>query len=263
MRFSVPWCATALWFCMALISAAQTDAPTAGAGTDNPTPPTANSVAEPGDKVAQPPTAAQPWVSRQVTFNIPFSVDLSRSTPTEVQLFVSPDAGRTWHFYSKQSPTGKHFAFRAATDGEYWFASRTIDPQRSVPRVEQLQPELHVIVDTQQPRFEFTALLGQSGDVTVAWKIADPTLAPQTLKVEIQTAPNGPWQTVAVDRSRVWQSPGSLVGEMTWRPAGELQALNLRAEIADAAGNKSVVSRQVTRATNGSYPVSTAVPRDP
>jgi hypothetical protein len=75
-----------------------------------------------------PAPELKPWVSRQTSFNIPFTVDLSRGTPREVQLFVSQDAGKTWHFYSRQVPTGKSFPFRAAGDGDFWFASRTIDP---------------------------------------------------------------------------------------------------------------------------------------
>lgn len=193
-----------------------------------------------------PAPTLKPWVARQTTFNIPFSVDLSRGMPREVQLFVSQDAGKTWHFYGRQAPTAKNFPFRAAGDGDFWFTSRTIDPQRDVPPVEQLRPELHVQVDTKQPQMEFTAVAGSAGEVTTAWKIADPTLDPKSFKVEYQLAPGEAWRTVAIDHSKSWSTPGSLLGEMTWYPEGNASAMTVRAEVTDGAGNKSVVNRQLT-----------------
>ncbi|MBC8357048.1 MAG: hypothetical protein H8E66_34185 [Planctomycetes bacterium] len=191
--------------------------------------------------------ALKPWVSRQTTFNIPFSADLSRGVPREVQLFVSQNAGKTWHFYGRQIPTAKSFPFRAAGDGDFWFASRTIDPQRSVPPVERLRPELHVQVDTKQPQLEFTAIAGSSGEVTTAWTITDATLDPNSLKIEYQTSPDTAWRTVAVDRSKLRNSPGSTVGEMTWIPEASSSSIVVRAEVTDGAGNKSVVNRQVSQ----------------
>ncbi|MCA9119676.1 MAG: hypothetical protein H6822_34190 [Planctomycetaceae bacterium] len=193
-----------------------------------------------------PAPTLKPWVTRQTTFNIPFSVDLSRGMPREVQLFVSQDAGKTWHFYGRQVPTAKNFPFRAAGDGDFWFTSRTIDPQRSVPPVEQLRPELHVQVDTKQPQMEFTAVAGSGGEVTTAWKVADPTLDPKSLTIDYQTVPGGAWRSVAIDNSKSWSTPGSLLGEMTWFLEGEASNVTVRAEVADGAGNKSVVNRQVT-----------------
>lgn len=206
---------------------------------------------------AEPPAPPlKPWVSRQTTFNIPFTVDLARGMPREVQLFVSQDAGKTWHFYGRQVPTAKSFPFRASSDGDFWFASRTIDPQRSVPPVEQLRPELHVQVDTKQPQLEFTAIAGVAGEVTTTWKVADPTLDPNSLKIEYQASPGSPWRTVAVDHAKSSSTPGSLLGEMMWYPEGNSAAVTVRAEVADGAGNKSVVSRQVTLPQPTSRPSS-------
>ena len=211
-----------------------------------------------GDAMGAEPTASalKPWVSRQTTFNIPFTVDLTRGMPREVQLFVSQDAGKTWHFYGRQVPTAKSFPFRASSDGDFWFASRTIDPQRSVPPVEQLRPELHVQVDTKQPQFEFTAIAGVAGEVTTTWKVADPTLDPNSLKIEYQASSGAPWRTVAVDHARSSSTPGSLLGEMMWYPEGNSAAVTVRAEVADGAGNKSVVSRQVALPRSTSRPSS-------
>lgn len=207
-------------------------------------------------------------VTRQTTFDIPFSVDLSRGAPTEVQLFVSQDAGKTWRFYMRQPPNGKSFPFHTTGDGQFWFAPRTIDPRRSAPRVDQLKPELYVIVDTQQPQIDFTAVVGAAGEVTTAWKIADGggdlKALRSTLRVEFQAAPDSPWRQVAIDPAKVWETGGSVVGEMAWLPEGASESLTIRAEVVDAAGNKAVVSRQVTLpATIASRPAASDVPPDP
>jgi hypothetical protein len=210
-----------------------------------------------------PQPALKPWVSRQTTFNIPFSVDLSRGRPSEVQLFVSQDAGGTWRLFGRQAPTEKHFAFRAGGDGQYWFASRTIDPQRNVARIDQLRPELHVVVDTKQPELDFTAAVGPSGEIKTAWKVSDPSLDPATMKIEYQTPDSGRWRQVAIDRSKLFQRAGTSVGEMTWWPEDSADALTIRAEVADAAGNRTVVNRQVARRQVASGNAASPVPSNP
>jgi hypothetical protein len=207
-------------------------------------------------RAESPAPALKPWLWPQTTFNIPFTADLSRGMPREVQLFVSQDAGKTWHFYGRQVPTAKNFPFRAAGDGELWFAVRTIDPQRAVLPVEQLVPDLHVRVDTKQPQLEFTAIAGSAGEIKTTWKVTDPTLDPNSLKIEYQASPDSAWRSVAIDRSRLEKTPGSLVGEMMWYPEGNAAAVTVRAEVADGAGNKSVVNRQVAPVRRASRPAS-------
>ena len=207
-------------------------------------------------------------VTRQTTFDIPFSVDLSRGAPTEVQLFFSQDAGKTWRFYMRQPPNAKSFPFRTPGDGHFWFAPRTIDPRRNAPRVDKLAPELYVIVDTQQPQVEFTAIVGAAGEVTTAWKIADGSgdlkALRSTLRIEYQAEPNTAWRQVAIDPAKIWETGGSVVGEMAWLPEGASRSLTVRAEVVDAAGNKAVVNRQVTLpAATTRKPVASNVPSDP
>jgi hypothetical protein len=197
---------------------------------------------------ATPATALKPVVLRQTTFNIPFFVDLSRGTPREVQLFVSQDAGQTWHFYGRQVPTAKNFPFRASGDGDFWFASRTTDAQGNVPPVEQLRPELHVQVDTQQPQFEFAAVIGLAGEITTTWKVTDASLEPSSLKIEYQVGTGNVWRSVAIDSSGNQNEADSLVGKMTFYPDGNSADVNIRAEVVDRAGNKSVVNRRPTPA---------------
>lgn len=205
-----------------------------------------------GAEPAVPPL--KPWILRQTTFIVPFTADLSHGVPTEVQLFVSQDAGKNWDFYARQAPTAEHFSFRAAGDGDFWFASRAISPQRSASPVERLRPEMHVRVDTTQPLLELTATAGPAGEVKTAWKVADPTLDPNSLKIEYQASPGAAWRTVAIDHSKSWSTPGSLIGEMTWYPEGNSAGITVRAEASDSAENKSVVTRQVTRSMAATPP---------
>lgn len=212
--------------------------------------------AAPPETTAQP-LALKPWVSRQTTFNIPFSVNLSQGTPSEVQLFVSRDAGRTWQFHGRQPPDAEHFAFRAGGDGSYWFASRTIDPQRNVAQVNQLRPELHVIVDTQRPSLQLAVVVGPSGEIRTTWQVTDPSLDHTSLRIEYQSPGGGGWRQVATDGAKQRQQAGTMSGEMTWWPEDQAETLAIRAEIADAAGNRAVVNRRVTRpqiATRSSVP---------
>ena len=83
---------------------------------------------------AEPPasrtTLPEPITTRQTLFSIPFRVDRAENPmqePVEVQLYVSADRGLNWQVYSRVQPEAGKFLFRAVTDGEYWFAIRTLD----------------------------------------------------------------------------------------------------------------------------------------
>ena len=214
------------------------------------------------------PAALEPLILRQTTFNIPFSVDPSRPT-VEVQLFVSIDAGATWRQYARQRPTGGHFQFRAGRDGDFWFASRTIESDRTPTSVNQLRPELYVVVDTEQPKMQFDASVGAAGEVVTSWHIVDASLEPNTLKIEYQTGAGQEWQAVAVERQPEDQSPKQLSGKMTWWPETSAHSIVLRAEVSDRAGNKAVVNRQLALpkvASNRGWQAPTAqagIPTDP
>ncbi len=103
---------------------------------------------------AAPPTAAEPIVTRQSAFAIPFRVDRPDDParqPVEVQLLVSTDRGTRWQLYAKAPPTQQHFMFRAGRNGEYWFAIRTVDRSGQVRPETIVGPGLRVLVDTKSP----------------------------------------------------------------------------------------------------------------
>ena len=80
--------------------------------------------------------------------------------PVEVQLFVSGDRGAHWNLYSKAPPTQQNFLFRAGSDGEFWFAIRTIDRAGQVRPETISTPGLRVLVDTrpQSPKPAWAAI---------------------------------------------------------------------------------------------------------
>ncbi len=93
------------------------------------------------------------------TFFVPFTANQSFSNgvaASEVLLFVSGDRGASWQLYQRQPPSAKRFAFRAAADGEYWFAVRT-NFGAAEPSAEGLDPQLKVVLDTAKPRLELSA----------------------------------------------------------------------------------------------------------
>jgi len=94
---------------------------------------------------------AAPIITHHELFAIPYKLDLGNDPsrqPVEVQLFVSTDRGVQWRFYTRVPPSQRYFMFRAPTDGEYWFAVRTVDRfGRTLPE-KITAPGLRVLVDT-------------------------------------------------------------------------------------------------------------------
>ncbi|MEX2113912.1 MAG: hypothetical protein WD845_12050 [Pirellulales bacterium] len=203
---------------------------------------------------------AEPAVTatRQHAFIIPFRIEPARSPqeqPVEVQLHVSSDQGVTWSIAETVKPDKGQFVFRAAHDGEYWYAIRTVDGQGLARPQGQLQAQLKVVVDTVAPRLELTALRGAAGEIMVHWQAVDPHLKPDTLKLEYQNGPADPWESVAVN------APPSAMrhtssGDATWWPKSANGTINIRAAITDTAGNpalsQAVVATGATETAGGS-----------
>ena len=83
-------------------------------------------------------------------FTIPFEIGGPANAIREVELLVSKDRGKSWQFVARQPVETGKFAFRANTDGEYWFSFRTITATEMVNPMT-AQPELRVQVNTGNP----------------------------------------------------------------------------------------------------------------
>jgi len=194
-------------------------------------------------------TMPTPVATRQMLFAIPFQVERheqSAEEPVEVQLYASADRGVTWHPYAKVAPTAQQFVFRAAADGEYWFVVRTLDRSGRL-RPEQVDgPGLRVVVDTTLPKLRLQAQRGQAGEISAQWEIDELNPRSDSLSIEYRTDENGPWQPVALDPQQLLATTGSPYrGEVTWLPGASSAAVQIRAEVADSAGNQAVNHAQL------------------
>ncbi len=189
--------------------------------------------------------AVPAYTTRQTSFSIPFSVDRRVAQPVEVHLYASTDRGANWQLAARQTPAARQFVFRAHGDGEYWFASRTIDANQLARPDAPLTPELRVIVDTVQPQVEFSARAGEGGDIITSWQAFDQNLDAASLKIEYQDGVGQPWKPVAVKTPRDGVLRTNLDGQMSWWPSAESPTVNIRAEMRDRAGNLTVVNRRL------------------
>ncbi|MEX2174712.1 MAG: hypothetical protein WD872_10145 [Pirellulaceae bacterium] len=194
-----------------------------------------------------------PYVTRQSDVEIPFSVkpgNTPDSQPAAVRVFVSWDRGESWHFYEERKPEEGRFRFKPKQDGEFWFATQTVDRSGRTDSGEPRQPQLRLLIDTQKPQLLAQPRVPRRGEVQFAWSAADTSLNPASLKIEYQDAAGsgGVWQQVQVDPAAVQSGGGQMTGRVTFEPAGSSQSINLRAEVADAAGNIAYFSQRLTLA---------------
>jgi hypothetical protein len=190
-----------------------------------------------------------PLVTNRRSFFIPVTVDhASRDhVPTEVHLLVSADQGKTWSTYARQAADSKGFQFQARDDGQYWFASRTIDAAGKTRPSGEPETELKIVIDGTPPTIELDAAATGENDVKAAWRISDPNMAADGVRVEWQPGESlkPAWQAVAVEASQQKQAGGMLLGSVSWRPSGASRVIDIRLTATDRAGN---TSQEVQRA---------------
>jgi len=191
-----------------------------------------------------------PFVTKQSDVEIPFTVRpgaTPETQPTAVRVFVSWDQGKAWHFYDERKPEDGRFRFRPRQDGEFWFATQTIDRSGKPDSPEPRFPQLRLLVDTQRPQLLVQAQVDASGNVNLGYSATDASLAATTLKIEYQDAAGsgGPWQAIEPQRATA-SDAAQAKGQTTFHPAVSSRSINLRAEIADAAGNIAYFSQRLS-----------------
>ena len=214
--------------------------------------------------LTSPATATAPLATRKMSFSIPFSA--GDTADRVVELYVSSDKGQNWQLYSTQPSKSRQFQFRATSPGEYWFASRLVGPSRSAVRPADIAPELQVLIDLDEPQLNFESKCVPTGEVLSEWRVSDASLDARTLKIEYQTHPSQGWRAIAINAQQSRSVNQFLVGKMSWTPEGASQAVQVRAEITDRAGNKAVVNRVVlipSREDADSSGRTASVPTDP
>ena len=213
----------------------------ASAGTEKSAGAAANAEQPPGG-AQRTPTLPPIVATKQHFFAIPFRIsppENPNQAPREVQLYVSGDRGATWQLYTRAEPTQRQFLFRAASDGEYWFAVRTVDRQGHGRPAKITAPGMRVAIDTAPPRLELSAQSEPDGSVALHWTLEEPLPKLESLKLSYRVGDQGLWQAIPLEMDDVQRRGSIAQGKLQWQPyaPGEVQ---IRAETIDAAGNFAV-----------------------
>ena len=183
--------------------------------------------------------AAKLYTTRTPQFSIPYT--LQQSTD-KIVLFLSKNFGNSWRKVAIQGSEKKAFWFQAQRDGEYWFCSR-IQQSTTVPT--NLRPQMRVFVDTQRPVIELHANLTSAGEITLECKISDVTLIAKQVSVEIQPAPNSPWQSFPLVERPAITLAGVIDLAGRWQPTKATRMALVRIKVLDGAGNLAIAERRI------------------
>lgn len=142
--------------------------------------------------------------SRFRQFQIPFQLGQNDQRLKQVQLFVSTDQGKSWQPAATAPPEQRKFRFITDRDGYFWFTVQTLttDGQLFPPTLDNAQPSLKVIVDTQPPTVSLQALPPRGNDVGVSWEIRDENIdlaLPDSTRLEYRIAGSGNWVPLAIN----------------------------------------------------------------
>ena len=177
-------------------------------------------------------TLPKPTHTSKTRFRIPFKFDaaaLKRMNAREIQLHVSYNQGETWERAQVLAPDGGKFEYVAATEGEYWFAVKTLDGQNQLhPPRGSYETGLIVVVDTTTPQLDLSLQQVAAGKVQVRWRASDSQLDIETLRLEYLAPGARDWTFIDVaPRAR---------GETAWM-VGQTGIVSVRGRISDLAGN--------------------------
>ena len=196
------------------------------------------------DAHAQEPTAGVIFFQLR-EFNIPFKNDPNNVNVAQVRLYVSSDQGRRWQIVASAAPDGKQFRFSTPQDGYFWFAVQTVykDGKLFPPALDELRPNLKVIVDTIAPTVQVQALPPRQGEVGVSWTVKDDNLdlgLPDSVRVEYRVIGAATWIPLAVPLGG---------NQIYWNPGSNAQ-IEVRVIARDRAGNMGQDKTTVSLAGN-------------
>ncbi|QDU56263.1 hypothetical protein Pan181_24710 [Aeoliella mucimassa] len=188
---------------------------------------------------AQTSALPDPVYWSQQVFVIPYQWDNTNaaSDAVAVKLYLSQDQGRTWNEISQAKPELQGFNYHAPSDGEYWFSIRTFDSQGRAWPEGPYQPELRVIVDTQNPTIQsLTAALTPEGMVTANWQATDSNFDPPRASMQYRLPESPQWQSVPLNGMQS-PSPNVLQGSVQWQVPTSAATVYVRLAVRDKAGN--------------------------
>ena len=184
-------------------------------------------------------------VTKNEVFYIPFSVT-SAAADQMLELFVSGNQGASWQLYQQQPASAGKFSFRAADDGEFWFAVRVADGRAQMPQP-MFAPELKVAVDRAQPALTALGARTPSGQVVCRWSAEDPHLDLESITVEYQLEGQPDWTVAATDALSTPDIPQLdqvAYGNAVLPGIVPGQTVRLRVSARDEAGNVASTERE-------------------
>lgn len=195
-----------------------------------------------------------PIFTNQPSFRIPFRFDqaeMRRLQAKEIRLFLSRNGGLEWQHAQSVAPDASRFDFKAATDGEFWFAVRTLDGRNQLhPDNDVIEPGLIVVVDRQNPDLQLLLQQAEPGKVSLSWSASDTNLDPSKLLLEFSQGGND-WQQVSVKVQAAGQTSWSI-------PTGG--QVTVRGSVADRAGNVGSAQTAVVVQNSGQQPMGQQLP---
>jgi hypothetical protein len=207
-----------------------------------------------GASLGQPasPTAAPnyyPMNSRKIA--LPITYDKDRKSIRQIKLYVARNGENTWYQELAAPPTQEQFTYVAKEDGLYWFTIVEEDMQgkNNPADLTRTPPDMKVLVDTVQPRVQFTNARKTGDEVVVEWYIDDKN--PDESKTQVHfraSGSDGYWQEVTL--------PANSRSGVRF-PVGGLSNVSVRVTAYDLAGNKTEAIREIGANTTTSLSPNT------
>ncbi len=179
--------------------------------------------------------------TNQRALSIPINIqDSLRGACRELLLYASWDQGRNYQLVATVAPDKRAFAFESPNDGVCWLKSAVINAQKKQEpeNVQQVPPDLKVMIDTTKPVVRTLSAQRQGDDVVVAWEILEDNFSPQAFRLEYQSkdSPGAFWSAIP--------AAGALTGQKVFHPSSP-GPLVVRLFAKDLAGNESVGTAEV------------------
>lgn len=181
-------------------------------------------------------------------FSIPFSVDQSAAGPIQVHLFAAaanaPQTQWKWVEAKEANSSGnQQFDFTADSDGEFWFATWTVQGVKKTsdqePQPNNIQPQRKIFVDTTKPTIQLSADSDGDGQVSVIATVTDVTPIDEMVLRYI-TDQMTDWKHLDAGLLRQGQ-------QVQFQPAGDWQQLSVQLVASDKAGNRNSADQLVRR----------------
>ncbi|HEV3203314.1 MAG TPA: hypothetical protein VGY77_02975, partial [Gemmataceae bacterium] len=137
------------------------------------------------------PVASDIYHISQHQLRIPIGIDPAhRSEIKELQLYVSPDEGKTWNPQAVAGPNQEAFPVTVPKDGLYWFSVVVVNPQgkRDPENIYAAPPGQKILIDTLKPLVRIKSAERQGDEIVVSWEIQEDHPDFSTLKLDYKTA---------------------------------------------------------------------------